>query len=67
MNGNGKDIREDGVSFELWRQDDNGNHFLIGAFPDRGGAEQRLEELARNLHKQTYWIRENHGEPLERD
>ena len=54
------------MSFELWRQDDNGNHFLIGAFPDRGGAEQRLEELARNRHKQTYWIAESGAGQVEK-
>jgi hypothetical protein len=54
-------IGENRVSFELWRQDDNGNYFLVGAFPDRAGAEQRLAELTRNQHKQIYWIKENHG------
>lgn len=54
-------IRENRAKFELWRQDDNGNYFLVGAFPDKAGAEQRLAELTRNPHKQTYWIKENHG------
>ncbi len=44
--------------FELWRQDDNGNLFLVGAFADRQAAERRLAELCRNPHKQTYWIAE---------
>ncbi|HTP65150.1 MAG TPA: hypothetical protein VMJ66_07150 [Geobacteraceae bacterium] len=44
--------------FELWRQDDNGNRFLIGVFTDRVATEQRLAELCRNPHKQTYWITE---------
>ena len=44
--------------FELWRQDDNGNRFLVGAFSDRAVAERRLAELCRNPHKQTYWISE---------
>ena len=46
------------MSFELWRQDDNGNRFLVGTWPDRDSAETRLEELTRQLHKQTYWITE---------
>jgi hypothetical protein len=50
--------REGVVKFELWRQDDNGNRFLVGAFQDRAGAETMLAELTRNLHKQTYWITE---------
>ncbi len=44
--------------FELWRQDDNGNRFLIGEFTDRAHAERRLADLCRNIHKQTYWISE---------
>ena len=46
------------MSFELWRQDDNGNIFLVGTFADRQAAERRLAELCRNPHKQTYWIAE---------
>ena len=44
--------------FELWRQDDNGNRFLIGVFSDRNIAERQLAELTRNPHKQIYWIAE---------
>ena len=44
------------MSFELWRQDDNGNRFLVGTFADRAVAEERLAELTRTVHKQTYWI-----------
>jgi hypothetical protein len=47
------------VEFELRRQDDNGNRFLIGAFINRDGVEKMLAELTRNPHKQTYWITEN--------
>lgn len=43
-------------SFELWRQDDNGNSFLVGRFSDHEDAEQRLAELTRYPHKQIYWI-----------
>jgi hypothetical protein len=50
--------RENQVEFELWRQDDNGNRFLVEAFIDRAGAEKRLAELTRNPHKQSYWITE---------
>jgi allophanate hydrolase subunit 2 len=44
------------MRFSLWRQDDNGNRFLVGDFPDRATAEARLAELNRSFHKQTYWI-----------
>ncbi len=43
---------------ELWRQDDNGNRFLVGTFSDRTAAEQKLAELTRTPHKQSYWITE---------
>jgi len=46
------------MRFELWRQDDNGNRFLVGSYPDRAAAEERLRELTSCLHKQTYWITE---------
>ena len=48
--------------FELWRQDDNGNRFLVDTCPDRPAAEKRLAELTRSPHKQTYWISENRDE-----
>jgi pimeloyl-ACP methyl ester carboxylesterase len=44
------------MRFELWRQDDNGNRFLVGSYPDQSAAEARLAELTRVQHKQTYWI-----------
>jgi hypothetical protein len=45
------------MRFELWRQEDNGSHFLDGSFPNRVAAEVRLAEL-RVRHKQVYWITE---------
>jgi len=46
------------MPFYLWRQDDNGNRFLIGVYSDRAAAEARLTGLTRSLHKQTCWISE---------
>jgi hypothetical protein len=46
------------VIFELWRQDDNGNRFLVATFPDRAAAESCMADLQRHPHKQTYWIAE---------
>jgi hypothetical protein len=46
------------MPFELWRQDDNGNRFLIDTYDNLAEAETRLAELARIPHKQTYWITE---------
>ena len=50
------------MRFELWRQDDNGNSFLVGRFADRNAAEVRLTELTRVQHKQVYWITEQANE-----
>lgn len=47
-----------GKLYELWRQDDNGNRFLIAVYDDRDSADKRLAGLAGNPHKQMYWITE---------
>ena len=44
------------MTWELWRQDDNGNRFLIGRFTAIVAAEEKLTQLTRAGHKQTYWI-----------
>lgn len=44
------------MPFALWRQDDNGQRFLVGRFDRLDEAEHRLAELTRIPHKQTYWI-----------
>lgn len=46
------------MPFELWRQDDNGQRFLIGRYRNLDEAESRLAELTRVQHKQSYWISE---------
>lgn len=42
--------------WQLWRQDDNGNRFLVAEFESHGSADARMEELTRSPHKQMYWI-----------
>jgi hypothetical protein len=43
--------------WELWRQDDNGNRFLVSTHPDEAAARLRLDEFESGVvHKQTYWI-----------
>lgn len=44
--------------WQLWRQDDNGNRFLVGDFSRRELAESKLDELTGCFHKQIYWISE---------
>jgi hypothetical protein len=46
------------MAWQLWRQDDNGQRFLVDVFATREKAETRMAELTRALHKQTYWITE---------
>ena len=50
------------MRFSLWRQDDNGNRFLMESFTERNAAEARQAKLNRSLHKQIYWISENGAE-----
>lgn len=42
--------------FLLWRQDDNGNRFLVAAYITKIEADERLKELSRHTHRQIYWI-----------
>jgi hypothetical protein len=44
--------------FELWRQDDNGQRFLVDRHRNLDEAKRRLAELTRVQHKQIYWIAE---------
>ena len=46
------------MAWQLWRQDDNGQRFLVGTFSTRELAEVRIAELCRCPHKQTYWVSE---------
>jgi hypothetical protein len=55
------------MAYELWRQDDNGNRFLVGVFADLPSAEERLAQLSRVVHKQTYWLSERPAAPAEED
>ncbi len=47
--------------YQLWRQDDNGNVFLVARFDCRSDAERELARLASGGHKQRYWITEAHS------
>ena len=44
--------------WEVWRQDDNGNRYLVSAHDDEAAARQRLAEPESGVvHKQSYWIK----------
>jgi hypothetical protein len=46
-------------SWEVWRQDDNGNRYLVSAHTDEAVARLRLADLESGVpHKQTYWVSE---------
>lgn len=49
------------MMWQVWRQDDNGNRFLVGSYPTRELAQARMDELSRSPHRQTYWISEKPG------
>ena len=42
--------------YEVWRQDDNGREFLVGAWSTREEAEQEQRDLERHGHKQSYYV-----------
>jgi hypothetical protein len=48
--------------FEVWRQDDNGNRYLMTTHPDRGSAEAAVAEIEAGVpHKQLYFVVERPG------
>ncbi len=47
------------MGWQLWRQDDNGNRFLVGVYATSGLAEAKLSDLTRIQHKLTYWVIED--------
>ncbi len=42
--------------FEVWRQDDNGNKFLVDKHETREAAEASAKTLTDRGHKQHYWV-----------
>ncbi len=42
--------------WSVWRQDDNGNRFLVESGLSRDTARRTASEFERRGHKQTYWI-----------
>ena len=46
----------DASGWELWRQDDNGNRFVIGRFDTANAADAEQRRFEALGHKQTYWV-----------
>lgn len=51
--------------FQLWRQDDHGNQFLIREYAERAEAERARDELDARGHHQHYWVAESDGRERE--
>ena len=49
------------MRWQLWRQDEHGNAFLIREFDDRASAERARDEFISRGHHQHYWIKELPG------
>ncbi len=47
-----------GPSWAVWRQDDNGNLFVVRGGLTESAALTLLRSLEREGHKQTYWVKE---------
>ncbi|MCA9805964.1 MAG: hypothetical protein KC777_28545 [Cyanobacteria bacterium HKST-UBA02] len=43
------------AAHEVWRQDDNGNEFLVETLPCRADALSRVRMFTERGHKQLYW------------
>ena len=53
-----------GVVFEVWRQDDNGNRYLMTTHADRASAEAAVAEIESGVqHKQLYYVVERAASP----
>lgn len=42
--------------WELWRQDDNGQRFLVARFSCQSEAESQRCSFEEKGHKQLYWV-----------
>ena len=49
------------MSWYLWRQDDNGIKYLVGTYATKEAADDKIAELTKCNHKQTYWVSETTG------
>ena len=46
------------MAWELWRQDEHGNEFIVGSFDDQLSAERERDDLTGRGHHQHYWVKE---------
>jgi hypothetical protein len=50
------------MAWELWRQDDHGNEYLIKTFAAREVAEEARDTFITRGHHQHYWVKESSGD-----
>jgi hypothetical protein len=61
--------RGDVTMWVVWRQDDNGNRYVVRRFPAssadpdeaRAAADALVAEMEAHGHKQTYWVEPHEG------
>lgn len=51
-------MAEQGQLYQVWRQDDNGNQFVVESDLTREDAQKLAFELEARGHKQVYWVKE---------
>jgi hypothetical protein len=44
--------------WEVWRQDDNGNKFVIASDLSKADADELCAKMTARGHKQMYWVQE---------
>lgn len=55
------------MTFQLWRQDDHGNEFLIATFTEREKADAECARYAALPHHQHYWVASCQDRPVDAD
>ncbi|WP_166824914.1 hypothetical protein [Thalassoroseus pseudoceratinae] len=56
VDGHRKELSGAFDRWDVWRQDDNGNQFLVSSNLPHDAAQQQADELESHGHKQLYWI-----------
>ena len=44
--------------YELWREDDNANRYMMEQFYIKNAAQKKCDEFLARAHKQDYWVKE---------
>ncbi|WP_433319530.1 hypothetical protein [Micromonospora chersina] len=50
------EIRQGPGSWTVWRQDDNGNRYVVSRHDTRAEADSVAATMEARGHKQTYWV-----------